>query len=603
MLSYGDDIIFNVSERVTQLVAPNGYGKSSIPTILEELLFNKNSRGVKKADIANWYTDKEGYSGFVEFSEGEDTYRLAKTVKSTAKVVLTKNGEDISGHTTTQTYKLIEQIMGMDFSTFTKLVYQSTTSSLDFLRATDANRKKFLVSLLGLTEYAEAEEALKEAFKAEKGELEKIQGAVNTISSWITNNGNVPPDLTELPVPELDPNIETILSDTVAQSKNINLHNQTAKENLANISAYEALIAKEVPETADNTVKLRDNEQKLSEAQREYTTLKAKVTMAEAEYQKVHAIKENCHVCGSSLGVHNKQDMLTSAAAVLEDLTIAFEDSSEVLAQISKIVNESKSEYQAFVRYNKYKTDVELAESRLDSTKPTQIEDVQKLNNTITSLQSEISITKKAILDATNHNAKVSSQNATFEYRRQELVKFKFQLEEEQAKLENAKLRAHRMEVLVKAMGNKGLISYKIESMVKVFEDLINQYLQVLSGGEFALTFSVEDSKLVLELYKSSRLVDIKSLSSGEFNKVNTATLLAVRKLMTAVSKVDINLLFLDEVISVLDVQARDTLVEVLLQEHNLNSIMVSHEYTHPLANTVNIYKDNDISRLGEDNA
>ena len=125
MFSYGEDNIFEVSEPVTQLVGPNGHGKSSIPGILEELLYNKNSRGIKKADIPNRYTDTKGYNGFVEFNVDADSYRLDKTVGTAAKVTLLKNGTDISGHTTTQTYKDIESILGMDFATFTKLVYQS----------------------------------------------------------------------------------------------------------------------------------------------------------------------------------------------------------------------------------------------------------------------------------------------------------------------------------------------------------------------------------------------------------------------------------------------------------------------------------------------
>ena len=147
MFSYGDNVVFSIGDRVTQLVGHNGNGKSSIPSVLEELLYNKNSRGIKKADIANRYSGNKGYSGYVSFDVGPDSYKLEKNVVSTAKVKLSKNEQDISGHTATQTYKDIEVILGMDFSTFTKLVYQSMVSSLDFLSATDANRKKFLVSL------------------------------------------------------------------------------------------------------------------------------------------------------------------------------------------------------------------------------------------------------------------------------------------------------------------------------------------------------------------------------------------------------------------------------------------------------------------------
>ena len=52
--SYGEDNILDLNDStVTQLVGTNGAGKSSIPLILEEVLFNKNSKGIKKADIAN----------------------------------------------------------------------------------------------------------------------------------------------------------------------------------------------------------------------------------------------------------------------------------------------------------------------------------------------------------------------------------------------------------------------------------------------------------------------------------------------------------------------------------------------------------------------
>ena len=86
MFSYGEDNIFEVSEPVTQLVGPNGHGKSSIPGILEELLYNKNSRGIKKADIPNRYTDIKGYSGYVELTIDQDTYRLEKIVNTITKV-------------------------------------------------------------------------------------------------------------------------------------------------------------------------------------------------------------------------------------------------------------------------------------------------------------------------------------------------------------------------------------------------------------------------------------------------------------------------------------------------------------------------------------
>ena len=100
-------------------------------------------------------------------------------------------------------------------------------------------------------------------------------------------------------------------------------------------------------------------------------------------------------------------------------------------------------------------------------------------------------------------------------------------------------------------------------------------------------------------MFDNAEEVDIKSLSSGELNRVNTATLLAVRKLMSGVSKTHINLLFLDEVVSVLDEAGKDCLIEVLLKEKDLNSFVVSHGYNHPLAEKMDIIKVNGKSRIG----
>ena len=36
------------NSRITQLTAPNGSGKSSIAMIIQEILFNKNVKGIKK---------------------------------------------------------------------------------------------------------------------------------------------------------------------------------------------------------------------------------------------------------------------------------------------------------------------------------------------------------------------------------------------------------------------------------------------------------------------------------------------------------------------------------------------------------------------------
>ena len=111
------------------------------------------------------------------------------------------------------------------------------------------------------------------------------------------------------------------------------------------------------------------------------------------------------------------------------------------------------------------------------------------------------------------------------------------------------------------------------------------------------MQFIVVNDKLNVQVTDNENVVDILALSSGELARVNTATLLAIRKLMSSISKSRLNVLFLDEVTNVLDDAGREKLVEVLLKEE-LNTYVVSHGWTHPLLEKVEVVKNGNVSSL-----
>ena len=106
--SYGADNELSLDDTtVTQILGTNGMGKSSIPLIIEEALYNKNSKGIKKADIPNRYVN-DGYSIQLEFTKDDSRYLIDINRKSSIKVKLEKDGADISSHTATNTYSISE---------------------------------------------------------------------------------------------------------------------------------------------------------------------------------------------------------------------------------------------------------------------------------------------------------------------------------------------------------------------------------------------------------------------------------------------------------------------------------------------------------------
>jgi DNA repair exonuclease SbcCD ATPase subunit len=124
------------------------------------------------------------------------------------------------------------------------------------------------------------------------------------------------------------------------------------------------------------------------------------------------------------------------------------------------------------------------------------------------------------------------------------------------------------------------------------------EYLAEFSDGRFSINFVVENDKLNVEVSDNGNIIDILALSSGELARVNIATLVAIRKLMTSISRSQINVLFLDEVNQALDEAGKEKVVEILLKEENLNTYLVSHGWTHPLLEKIEIVKTENISSL-----
>jgi DNA repair exonuclease SbcCD ATPase subunit len=173
------------------------------------------------------------------------------------------------------------------------------------------------------------------------------------------------------------------------------------------------------------------------------------------------------------------------------------------------------------------------------------------------------------------------------------------ELEEHSFQLSLMNERMSILQVLTKTFSTTGLVAYKIECLVKDLEEITNKYLVDLSDGRFQISFKVNSSdKLNVIITDNGKDIDINALSGGEKARVNVATLLSIRKLMQTLSSSRINLLVLDETVEALDVDGKEKLVEVLLGEEHLNTFLVSHGFSHPLLEKINVIKRNNISRI-----
>ena len=587
--SYGSNNSIDLNDTtLTQLLGKNGAGKSSIPLILEEVLFNKNSKGIKKAEIQNREFNK-GYNIFLDFAVEDEKYRVeVRRSRGTIKVKLYRGKEDISSHTATNTYKTLEQVLGLDFKTFSQLVYQSTNASLQFLTTTDANRKKFLVDLFGVEEYGKYYEVFREVSKEINTKLTTLSAKSDTILKWLEDNKlestNILP---ELNLPKISEEDEKELRSLRLDFENISEKNKKIREN----NTYKELLRNISP--TDFTL-VGDEEkgiQSYDELMTEVGVNRRIIQESAKEIAHLSSLKKECPTC--------QQEVNPTVIQNLKNLSVqksqkAESDVNSLEVEIDRI----KSLNSIIANKQKKQKDFEDLYGRVDQTLSSDLLDGNQLERSIEKLRAKLNETSKKLKETIDENSRRQKHNTRIQVIEEQTAEFERELEGIEKELSEQEKISTNLEVLKRAFSTNGLIAYKLENLVKEFEDLTNEYLAELSDGRFNINFVVENDKLNVSLSDNGNNVDILALSSGELARVNTATLISIRKLMSSISKSRINVLFLDEVINVLDEMGREKLVEVLLSEEGLNTYIVSHGWTHPLLEKVEVVKEDNISRL-----
>jgi DNA repair exonuclease SbcCD ATPase subunit len=305
---------------------------------------------------------------------------------------------------------------------------------------------------------------------------------------------------------------------------------------------------------------------------------------------KLQGLGDHCPTCEQSVDNLFKQSLIEGE---VEKTSTATSKITELNNEIDRI----KENNRIFTANAKAKKDWEDLYRSIDQSLQSEPVDKGELDSRIRCVHNRLQGSKERLALLSRENDNRTRRNTRIQVIQEQTDEFIAQLEKCQAELDEQTKLDNNLEVLKKSFSTNGLLAYKIENLVKELEELTNQYLGELSDGRFTLEFVVSNDKLNVQITDNGNIVDILALSSGELARVNTATLIAIRKLMSSISKSRINILFLDEVINVLDDAGREKMVEVLLKE-DLNTYIVSHGWTHPLLEKIEVVKNGNVSGL-----
>jgi len=594
MFSYGMNNEIDLQKaKITQLTAPNGSGKSSIAMIIQETLFNKNVKGIKKSDILNrWSKEKNWNSELAFVADGKDYVVSVNRIGAQTKVKLLENDVDISDHKVLDTYKLISNIVGVDFDVFSQLTYQSSTDLLEFLKATDANRKKFLINLFNLEKYIAIGETIKAKATENDRELSKIQGELKSIEDFLAMV-TIPEEMQRVEVPEADESIQQQigvlqqeLDNYESTCKKIDRNNMYIEER--DSLQFEAGLS--APAEFEWWDQYQTLKQDLIMSQRTQANLKEDITKIK--------VNDTCPSCGQTIDTSHLETLKTELNDKLAHEITQYNTGLEKATRWSEEIKKIDT---AKTKYNENKRKIERFEhltQLIDNSVSKNYPNVGDIETNIQDLKQKWKTISAAVSEAQQHNEQAGINNAKREALIEQKNDFTFRQKSVKNDILTKSNKANSLNILKKAFSTSGIVAFKLENLTKELELAINKYLSVLSDGQFQVEFKLDKEKLNISVINNGISTPIETVSGGEFSRIQTSILLAIRSLLSKLGGSSVNLLFLDEITGVLDDEGKEKLVEVLQNENNLNVFLISHDFTHPLIDKISIVKEDNISSI-----
>lgn len=522
--SYGNNLqTINLSPDKGELIllhGANGNGKSSLTEALDYTLFNKVKGKKKKTVTLSTLPNRLNNNLFtsVDFKIGNINFRVERGMNP-SKLELYQNYQVYDRTGKTNINDKIEEIIGVDFDTFKSFISMSINDFKNFMTLSPDEKRKLLDKLFNLGVLNDLNNILKNLKSNNEKELIKFNEQFKMFEKNIMN---------------FQASVERIKQ---SQVNNLNEQIEVIKNEILNHrSAFD--------EAQDKIKKIEEKKQEI----KKNIDIKRK-DVQETEYKVREIIKDlrlyesmKCPTCHTDLTtddhVERKNELAKEEAKLREILTVQQNDLKEWTMREEKINQLDRQTNSSYVELRTLLSKLKMQLDDLKSKEKNQVksQEIQELIDQIDRNQNE-KITVGQEIDGRLVNQKIYKQ-------------------------------------LESLFSEEGIKKSIISTIVKPINHYIDQNLTALN-----LNFKVTlDDTFNAKVELLGEEIDTESLSTGETKKVNIAIMLAYLKMIRM--KRNINVLFLDEVFSSIDLEGINALVVLLRQfalEWRVNIFLVHH--------------------------
>lgn len=504
------------------LVGNNGNGKSSFLSSFEYTLYGKVRGGRQK----KWST----LSTLPNRINGELLNRISfksngvevevKRGISPNKLELWENGVLNERAGKANIDDAIESYVGLDIETFKSFISMSINDFKNFISLSNEEKQLLLDKLFNLEVINILNSILKELAKNNKVRMASLDSEIRTLDESIESINRSIAKSIEKGKQDLQSEIDRLMAEMTAKKEDYRL----LKEKVEKIKEKEEILSKEV-----------DNEKK------QYIIVQNDIKNVQREIDLYDSGK--CPTCGTDFdsdhfvalrqALVDKKSGFEAIKTEIEGNIAAVKERQAKLKQIAEGTQTSYNDMNYFLK--NCKAQVEQLTRKKQSEDANTV-DVEEFRKTIEELEGKKS---------TGQDGVAVTKDKELYYKE-----------------------------LNKIFGEDGVKKSIIAGIIKPINAFIAENI-----GKMGIPFEVRlDETFTAEIRQFGNAIESDSLSTGENKRVNIAILIAYLKLIR--TKRHINILFLDEVFSSIDIEGIDsilTLLKSFANEYNINIFVVHH--------------------------
>lgn len=542
----------------TLIQGTNGAGKSTLLDAICFVLFNKPFRKINKPQLVNSINEKECVVE-IEFTIGNVVWRIHRGIKPN-KFEIYRDDKlvDQVAATTDQQKWLEQQVLKMNFKSFTQVVILGSSTFVPFMQLTPAYRREVIEDILDIQIFSTMNVLLKDRLRQvqeqqrECGyELKSAEDKVKMQEEHIRNSQMSNVGEIELKHKE----IATLEEEIFEIKKYINM-----------LEAENLDIHSQITEFDDVSEKIRNiNELKFK-------------------------IQHNNSAARKELHFFSGNDSCPTCTQVIEK---TFKD-----RKISDLDTLTEEYEQALLK-------LESRHITLDKkyTKMQDYKDLLKKNYTELQHQNSLIARNEKNISKIYSEIQRLSESPDIAKMQGKLEVYQEEFSEIEQRCAEVSKKKIEYEVISNLLKDSGIKSQIIKKYIPVINKLINKYL---TSMDFYVNFTLDEEfdEIIKSRYRDE--FSYASFSEGEKQKIDLALLFTWREIARMKSSVSTNLLILDEVFdSSLDTSGTEELLKILKNlDSSTNTFVISHKgeiLTDKFVKNIRFDKISDFSKIVEE--